>query len=157
MFVGEAPGAVDNPELRNLVFVGNKSSDLMLDIIYDLWPNGYDDVYLTNVVKCNPPGNRQPTENEVECCSKFLREEIRMVNPIFIVALGRTAANWFGVTSNLNEARLTPHLWESRRLFVLYHPAYVLRLGPKAVSQFRGQMKVIRNHLIDLEIRCEEK
>jgi len=144
MFIGEAPGKVENPELRGLPFVGNRSSDLLLEIIYELWPNGYDDVYITNIVKCNPPDNRTPTEKEIMFCHKWLEEEIKLIDPKIIVALGRTAANWFGIKEGLNKAKYRVYSWGDKKLYILYHPAYILRCGPKMIKQYKAQFKRIR-------------
>ena len=147
MFIGEAPGEVENPDLRELPFVGNRSSDLIMDIIYGLWPHGYDDVFITNIVKCNPPQNRTPTEKEVRLCSCWLREELKIVQPKVIVALGRTAANFFGIEESLNNARFKDYLWEGKILFVLPHPAYALRNGPRAVEQYKQLFKRVKRCL----------
>ena len=147
MFIGEAPGKVKNPDLRGLPFVGNRSSDLLLELIYEYWPNGYNDVYITNVVKCNPPDNRTPTKEEIMFCTKWLEEEIELVDPKVIVALGRTAANWLGIEEALSRARFKEYYWRSYRVYVRYHPAYVLRCGPKMLKQYRGQFKILRREV----------
>ena len=147
IFIGEAPGRVENPELRGLPFVGNRSSDLLMDIIYELYPNGYDDVYITNVVKCNPPKNRTPLPDEIEKCSKFLREELNIIKPKVIVCLGRTAANWFGIRESLNNAVYKDYTWRAALVKVLHHPSFVLRFGPKAVSQYKAQFRLIKKRI----------
>lgn len=144
MFIGEAPGRVDNPELRGLPFVGNKSSDLLLECIYSNWEYGYDDVYITNVVKCNPPMNRKPEDEEIYACTKFLKEEIKLVDPKIIVCLGRTAANWFGIREGLNSCLDKEYKWEGRLVKVLYHPAYVLRFGNQAALQYLALFKLMK-------------
>lgn len=154
MFIGEAPGKVKNPELRGLPFVGNRSSNLLLEIIYELWPNGYDDVYITNIVKCNPPDNRTPTKEEIETCSKWLKEEVKLVNPKVIVALGRTVANWFEVEESINTAQYKEYLWEGIKLFVLYHPAYIIRFNiikEKVTNQYKNQFRKIKKILDGLK------
>lgn len=155
MFVGEAPGRVENPDLRGLPFVGNKSSDLLLDAIYTNWPKGYDEVYVTNVVKCNPPMNRKPEEDEIKSCTPFLWEELRIVNPWVVVALGRTAANWFGVREGLNTAKWKEYSWNGCLLFVKFHPAFILRFGYKAQLQYLAEFRLMKKE-IDMWLKRKE-
>lgn len=150
IFVGEAPGRVDNPDLRELPFVGNKSSDLLLDAVYENWKNGYDDVYVTNVVKCNPPMNRKPEEDEIKACSRWLEEELALVRPKVVVALGRTAANWFGVSEGLNRARDKEYIYKGCLLFVKFHPAYILRFGPRAELQYKAEFKIMKKRIDEI-------
>lgn len=145
LFVGEAPGRVDNPDLRHLPFVGNRSSDLLLDCIYDAWEHGYDDVFITNVVKCNPPMNRKPADQEILACAGYLLAEIKLIQPKIIVALGRTAANFFGVKESLNTARFKEYSWGGRLVIPKYHPAAILRTGSfEAQLQYKWEIKNIR-------------
>ena len=146
-FVGEAPGRVEEPELRGLPFVGNRSSDLLLDVIYANWEHGYDDVFITNTVKCNPPMNRKPEEDEIKACSHWLKEELAIVRPKVIVALGRTAANWFGVSEGLNRARDKEYVYEGCLLLVKFHPAYILRFGPRAEQQYKAEFKIMKRRI----------
>lgn len=150
MFVGEAPGRVENPDLRELPFVGNKSSDLLLDAIYSNWEKGYDEVFITNVVKCNPPENRKPEDIEVLACSNWLKEELGIVRPKVIVALGRTAANWFGVSESLNTGKWKEYTWKGCLLFVKFHPAYVLRFGYQATLQYMAEFKLMKKRIDEI-------
>jgi uracil-DNA glycosylase family 4 len=151
LFVGEAPGRVDNPELRGLPFVGNRSSDLLLDAVYAAWPNGYDDIFVTNVVKCNPPMNRKPTNEEIEACHHFLLEEIRLVRPKIIVALGRTAANFFGIKENLNIARFKEYNWGGCLVIPKLHPAAILRTrNNQALLQYKWEIKSLKKRSDEL-------
>ena len=151
IFVGVAPGRVENPDLWGLPFIGNRSSDLLLDAIYSNWPKGYDEVFVTNVVKCNPPQNRKPEEDEIEACSYLLREELALVKPKVVVALGRTAANWFGINESLSTAKWKEYSWNSCLLFVKFHPAYILRLGPKATLQYMTEFKLMKKRVEEFE------
>jgi len=150
MFIGEAPGRVENPQLRGLPFVGNRSSDLMLELIYEYWPQGYNDVFISNVVKCNPPMNRKPRLDEINVCSKWLREELRIVEPKIVVALGRTAADWFGIREGLNSARLKRFMWDGIEVHVAWHPAYILRFNERMRLAYKNQFKYIRKRELEL-------
>ena len=143
IFIGEAPGRVENPELRGLPFVGNRSSDLMLDI-YEEYFNGYDNVFTTNVVKCNPPNNRTPLPDEIKACSKFLIKELELVKPKLIVCLGRTAANWFGIREALNTAFYREYKWESTLVYATFHPSYILRFGTRVLSSYKNKFRLLK-------------
>ena len=147
MFIGEAPGRVENPDLRELPFVGNRSSDLLLDVVYENWEHGYDDVFITNVVKCNPPENRKPEEEEIKACLPFLQEEVGLVKPKVIVALGRTAANTFDVKESLNTARWKEYQWKGCLVLVKFHPAYILRFGGLAEKQYHAEFRIMKRRI----------
>jgi DNA polymerase len=87
-----------------------------------------EDVYITNVLKCWPPGNRDPEKAEVEACRPFLERQIRLVDPEVIVALGRHAAHWvLGVDAPLSLLRNRVHEVGGRVVVATYHPAACLR------------------------------
>ncbi len=136
MFVGEAPGA--DEDRRGEPFVG-RAGQLLDRWIVDLGLRR-EDVYIANVLKCRPPGNRDPLPDEVDKCSPFLRAQIRAIEPKVIVALGRHAGMLLSRRDDMSlramrGARLdydasSPR--EAKRsllvpLVVTYHPAYVLR------------------------------
>jgi len=113
----------------------------------------YGDIWTTNIVKCNPPGNRTPTEIEVKICSTFILKEVHIVKPRMIVALGRTAINYFmphmkgrSIRSMLG-SRFT---WRGIDLYVLYHPAYACRNGPKFEKVYLGWFKILKRKLDEL-------
>lgn len=101
---------------------------------------GLTDVYITNIVKCRPPENRTPTNEEIKACRAYLDEEIEQVNPQFVVTLGSPAAK-----SVLKQARITESHgklvdWNGRKGYALYHPAYVLR-DPSKLPAFRADLR----------------
>lgn len=101
---------------------------------------GLTDVYITNIVKCRPPENRTPTNEEIKTCRAYLDEEIEQVNPQFVVTLGSPAAK-----SVLKQARITESHgklvdWNGRKGYALYHPAYVLR-DPSKLPAFRADLR----------------
>ncbi len=124
-FVGEAPG--DEENLHGEPFVGQagKLLDNMLAAI-DL--TRAKNVYITNVVKCLPPGDRNPTREEAGCCEPYLRRQIALVAPKLIVALGKVAAhNLLGTDDTIAHLRGKLHDAQGIPLIVTYHPAYLLR------------------------------
>ncbi|HZP13124.1 MAG TPA: uracil-DNA glycosylase [Nevskiaceae bacterium] len=140
MVVGEGPGADEDAQGDPFVGRAGKLLDEMLRSIgrSRLEPEPDKAVYIANVVKCRPPGNREPAEDEAESCRPFLEAQLRLVKPKLIVALGRVAAQRLLVTDEpLARLRGPLHRWgpEGTPLFVTYHPAYLLRSpGEKAKS-----------------------
>ncbi len=125
MVVGEAPGA--NEDRTGLPFVGQagKFLDLLLASV-DL--SRKDSVYICNVLKCRPPGNRDPMADEIECCSPFLKRQIALVAPEVILAVGTFAAQLLtGTNRPLGKLRGSVYAYEGVPLVVTYHPAALLR------------------------------
>ena len=123
MLIGEAPGK--NEDEQGLPFVG-RSGALLDQLLADIELTR-DDVYITNVVKCRPPENRDPTPTEVATCGDFLSRQIELVNPRVIVTLGKFAmARWFsGMT--ISKIRGQAISESGRWIMPVFHPAYVLR------------------------------
>ncbi len=125
MVVGEAPGARE--DATGLPFVGQagKLLDLMLAAVS---LSRKDSVYICNVVKCRPPGNRNPLPDEIDSCAPFLRRQIRLVAPEVLLAVGSFAAQWLtGTKRPLGKLRGTIYSYEGVPLVVTYHPAALLR------------------------------
>ena len=125
MVVGEAPGA--NEDRTGLPFVGQagKFLDLLLASV-DL--SRRDSVYICNVLKCRPPGNRDPMTDEIELCSSFLKRQIALVAPEVILAVGTFAAQLLtGTNRPLGKLRGSVYAYEGVPLVVTYHPAALLR------------------------------
>jgi len=123
--VGEAPGA--NEDRTGLPFVGQagKFLDLLLASV-DL--SRKDSVYICNVLKCRPPGNRDPMADEIELCSPFLKRQIALVAPEVILAVGTFAAQLLtGTNRPLGKLRGSVYTYEDVPLVVTYHPAALLR------------------------------
>ena len=125
MFVGEAPGA--DEDRQGVPFVG-RAGELLTDIITKGMGLARADVTIANVLKCRPPGNRDPLPGEKELCTAFLDRQIELVNPKVIVPLGRHAAcHLLGVDAPLGRLRARVHEREGRKIVPTYHPAYLLR------------------------------
>ena len=87
-----------------------------------------DNVYIANIVKCRPPGNRTPEPAEAQACEPYLTRQIELIRPRLIVALGKVAAqNLLGIEATLASLRGRIHEYRSTPLIVTYHPAYLLR------------------------------
>ena len=123
--VGEAPGA--NEDRTGLPFVGaaGKLLDLLLATI-DL--SREESVYICNVIKCRPPGNRNPLPDEIACCAPYLRKQIELVRPRAILAVGNFAAQLLvGRSEPLGKLRGRVYAYDGTPLVVTYHPAALLR------------------------------
>jgi len=124
MFVGEGPGA--DEDIQGLPFVG-KAGQLLNNMIVAMGLKR-EEVYIANIVKCRPPGNRVPEPIEANTCSQFLLKQIDIVRPQIIVALGSTAATYLlGVKQSLSGLRGRWHSCRGSKLAVTYHPAFLLR------------------------------
>ena len=128
LFVGEAPGAEEDERGEPFVGQAGKLLDAMLAALS--LARGRN-VYIANVLKCRPPGNRTPEPAEVEACRPYLDRQIELIRPKLIVALGRSAAN----TLLANDATIASlrgrvHRYRDVPLIVTYHPAYLLRNLP---------------------------
>ncbi len=124
MFVGEGPGA--DEDLQGEPFVG-RAGQLLTKMIEAM---GYrrQDVYIANVVKCRPPGNRNPEPDEIDACEPFLRAQIGAVAPKVVVALGKFAAQTLlRETTPISRLRGRWFEYEGAKLMPTFHPAYLLR------------------------------
>jgi uracil-DNA glycosylase family 4 len=147
MFVGEAPGA--DEDIQGFPFVG-RAGQLLTKIIeaIDL---KREDVYIANVIKCRPPGNRNPEPDEVATCEPFLFQQIDIIKPKVIVALGK-----FGAQTLLRTldpiSRLRGRVYEFRgaKLVPTFHPAYLLR-NPSSKREVWEDMKLVRSLLKESE------
>ena len=125
MFVGEGPG--EEEDRRGEPFVG-RAGQLLTDIITKGMGLTRDQVYIANVVKCRPPGNRNPEPDEIAACSPFLRRQIATIRPKVIVALGKFAAQMLaGVETPITRMRGRWHEFEGTKLMPTFHPSYLLR------------------------------
>ncbi len=147
MFVGEGPGA--NEDRQGLPFVG-RAGELLTRII-EAMEMRRDEVYIANIVKCRPPGNRDPQPEEVAACIGFLRRQIEVVRPRVLVALGRIAAQTLlGSATSIGGLRGEWHDFEGTPLRVTYHPAALLR-SPTYKRPTWEDMQVVRDFLRQLE------
>ena len=124
MFVGEGPGADEDEQGEP--FVGRAGQ--LLNKMIEAMGLKRSDIYIANVVKCRPPGNRTPERDECDTCSPFLLRQIDTIQPKAIVALGAVAAKTLlGMSATMAEMRGHTYDFRDRKLFVTYHPAFLLR------------------------------
>jgi uracil-DNA glycosylase family 4 len=155
MFVGEGPGA--DEDAQGEPFVG-RAGQLLNNMIKAMGIRR-EDVYIANVVKCRPPGNRTPERDECETCSPFLMRQIAVVKPKVMVALGAVAAkNLLAMNASMSElrgrfydflpagARSSDPSWEGTKLAVTYHPAYLLR-DPRQKGEAWKDLQMVMKYL----------
>ena len=146
LLVGEAPG--EQEDLKGEPFIG-RAGKLLDKILIAIGLNRNKDVFITNVVKCRPPNNRDPLPSEVEKCQPYLNKQISLINPILIVALGRVAAKTLlKLDLPLKDLRDKIHDYSGIPLRVTYHPAALLRnpsLKKSAWEDFQWIQKYINN------------
>ena len=124
MFIGEAPGA--DEDRQGVPFVGRAGQ--LLTRIIEAMKLKREDVYIANVIKCRPPGNRNPKPIEIESCEPFLLRQIEMIKPKVICALGTFAAQTLLDTKqSISSLRGSFHDYHGCKLMATYHPAYLLR------------------------------
>jgi len=132
VFVGEAPGASEDKQGRP--FVGRAGK--LLDQLLAEAGLAREDVYVTNVVKARPPGNRDPKADEVAHHRPWIVSELELLQPRFIVPLGRHALRHFDAALKISEVHGQVVASEGRRLFPMYHPAAALRVPQLRDSLF---------------------
>jgi uracil-DNA glycosylase len=152
MFVGEGPGA--DEDAQGEPFVG-RAGQLLNNMIKAMGLRR-EDVYIANIVKCRPPGNRQPERNESETCSPFLMRQISAIKPKVLVALGATAAkNLLALSAPMTELRGrwydfkpvgSDPSWPGTRLAVTYHPAFLLR-DPRQKGEAWKDLQMVMKYL----------
>jgi len=155
MFVGEGPGA--DEDAQGEPFVG-RAGQLLNNMIKAMGIRR-DDVYIANVVKCRPPGNRTPERDECETCSPFLMRQIATVKPKVVVALGAVAAkNLLAINAPMSElrgrfydfmpagARSSDPSWQGTKLAVTYHPAFLLR-DPRQKGEAWKDLQMVMRYL----------
>jgi len=139
MLIGEGPGA--DEDRTGMPFVG-KAGELLTKILSAV-NISREEVYITNVVKCRPPGNRDPLPDEMNACWPYLARQIELIKPNIILALGRIAATYllslekFSITKEHGKVY---HFSNTTILIPVYHPSYLLRNPSKEVGSPKSQM-----------------
>jgi uracil-DNA glycosylase len=148
MFIGEGPG--EEEDRQGLPFVGRAGK--LLDKMIVAMQLSLDEVYIANVVKHRPPGNRNPLEDEVAACIPFLDHQIALIKPKLICLLGRVSAQAI-LKSNESLGRMRGHWFEYRsaKVMVTYHPAALLR-NPGWKKQAWDDLKKLRFELDGVEL-----
>src|ERR1051325_1326603 len=143
MFIGEAPGA--DEDQQGEPFVG-RAGQLLNNMIKAMGIRR-EDVYIANIIKCRPPGNRTPERDECETCSPFLMRQIAVVKPKVIVALGAVAAKTLlAINAPMMEMRGRWYDFRGTKLAVTYHPAFLLR-DPRQKKEAWKDLQMVMKEL----------
>ncbi|MCH8206475.1 MAG: uracil-DNA glycosylase [Chloroflexi bacterium] len=135
MFIGEGPGFYEDRDGRPFIGPAGK----FLDELLASAGLRRESVYITNMVKCRPPNNRDPLPGEVDACRPHLNSQIDMISPRVIVTLGRHSFSKFFPSQSLTKERGQPRRWRNLTVYPMYHPAAALhnpRLRPVIVEDF---------------------
>lgn len=143
-FVGEGPGA--DEDRTGVPFVG-RAGQLLTKIIERAMGMPRESVYIANIVKCRPPGNRNPSPEEQAACAPFLREQLALVEPDLVITLGKVATQYLlGQEGAMSRFRGRVHRVGKLEILPTWHPAYLLRT-PAAKAQTWEDIKTALRHL----------
>ena len=148
LVVGEAPGA--DEDRQGEPFVGRAGQ--LLNSMLRAMGMPRDTVYIANLLKCRPPGNRDPAPEEVRCCQPYLQRQIELLSPRALLAVGRIAAqNLLGTDTPIGKLRGAVHHYGAQRipLIVTYHPAYLLR-SPTEKRKSWKDLRLLQDELARL-------
>jgi uracil-DNA glycosylase family 4 len=156
-FVGEAPGQREDEQ--GLPFVG-PSGQLLEELLGEIGLTR-DAVYIANVVKCRPPGNRDPRPNEIDACKGYLRTQLQLIDPNVVVTLGNFSSKLLLNTEvGITKLRGTAYEWWGRFLVPTFHPAAALRGRGQVLEDMRYDFSLVRDILdgnLDTEAGTEEE
>jgi DNA polymerase len=146
MFIWEAPGKKEDETWHPFMGSAGKILDEMLDVIWI----SRNDIYITNILKCHPPKNRNPMNSEIEACTGYLKRQIKIINPKIICTLWRFSTNYvlslFGLSSewkSLTSLHWKVFSYNSKKIIPLFHPAAALYDNSKKTDILMDAKKII--------------
>ena len=151
MFIGEGPGFYEDRDGRPFIGPAGQLLEQLLASI------GLDrqQVYITNMLKCRPPNNRDPLPGEVKACKPYLDEQIETISPKIIVALGRHSFGKFFPNESISKARGKPRPWNGVTVYPMYHPAAALR-NPKLRTSLEDDFRSLNALLQEPQAEYQE-
>jgi DNA polymerase len=157
MFIGEAPGF--HEDSQGVPFVG-AAGGLLTSLLEGIGL-ARDDVYIANVLKCRPPGNRDPQPDEIDACKPWLKEQIDLIDPLVIVTLGNFSTKLLlGTKLGISKLRGQRVAWRGRTLIPTFHPAAVLHSGGRtspAMAQMEDDFRLVSKVIEELRARGAEE
>jgi len=157
MFIGEAPGFHEDKQGEPFVGAAGQLLNRMLAEV----EIPRSDVYICNVAKCRPPGNRDPLPDEIEACTPYLREQIQLIDPVVVVTLGNWATRFIlDKQVSISRVRGQRFPWSGRTVIPTFHPAAILHGGGESSSQMtalRTDFQEIRRALAERPAPAEEQ
>ncbi len=146
VFIGEGPGAEE--DRQGQPFVG--AAGQLLTRIIEAIKLSRSQVYICNIIKCRPPGNRNPESDEIKTCFPFLERQIAAIQPDFIIALGSFAAQTLlGTTTPISRLRGHFHVYRGIKVVPTYHPAYLLRNPDKKRDVWEDMKMLMKEYRYD--------
>ena len=145
MFIGEAPGF--NEDQQGEPFVG-AAGQLLTRLLGEIGMTR-EDVYIANVLKCRPPNNRDPQQDEIDSCKDYLRRQLVLIDPTVVVTLGNFATKLL-LRTETGITKLRGRVyewWQGKQLVPTYHPAAALRSGDRLVDEMRKDFALVRSAL----------
>ena len=145
MFIGEGPGL--NEDKEGSPFIGRAGK--LLDQLLEQNGLSRNKVFITNMVKCRPPNNRDPTPSEISSCSGHLDSQIQAIDPVVIVTLGRFSFSKFFPGLPISKVRGIPRAWKDKFIFPMYHPAAALynpSLRPRLADDFTKLLELVNEY-----------
>ncbi len=142
LIVGEAPGQQEDK--MGIPFVG-RSGQLLNKLLGEVELER-DDIYIANVVKCRPPGNRDPRPDEIDACKGYLKRQIEIIDPKVVITLGNFSTKLLlHTTTGITRMRGRAYEWWGRFLVPTFHPAAALRGGERVTNDIRADLAIVRN------------
>jgi len=142
LIVGEAPGQQEDEQ--GIPFVG-RSGQLLVKLLGEI-DLQREDVYIANVAKCRPPGNRDPRPDEIDACKGYLKRQIELIDPTVVITLGNFSTKLLlRTTTGITRMRGRAYEWWGRFLVPTFHPAAALRGGEKVTDDIRADLAIVRN------------
>ena len=142
MIIGEGPGQQEDEQ--GLPFVG-RSGQLLESLLGEIGL-ARSEVYIANVVKCRPPKNRDPREDEIDACKGYLRRQIELIDPKCVITLGNFSTKLLlRTTIGITRMRGTAYEWWGRYLVPTFHPAAALRGGERVTNEIREDLALVRS------------
>lgn len=152
MFIGEGPGFHEDQQGRPFVGAAGRFLEELLESV----GLKREDVYITNVIKCRPPGNRDPQMDEIEACRPYLERQIELISPKVIVTLGRYSMEMFFAGQKISRIHGQPRRMSGRIVVPMYHPAAGLH-QPRWKSTIEADFQKLPRLLKELERVDEEE
>ena len=151
LFIGEAPGFHEDKQGEPFVGAAGQLLTRMLNEVLGL---AREDVYIANVIKCRPPGNRDPQDDEIEACTPWLVEQVSLIQPQVIATLGNFATKFvLNTQQGITRMRGRAYPWHGRTVIPTFHPAAILHGGGERSRQFgelREDFELIRDTLAEI-------
>ncbi|MCA9382284.1 uracil-DNA glycosylase [Candidatus Dojkabacteria bacterium] len=138
LFIGEAPGK--NEDIKGIPFCG--AAGKLLDELLESIKLNREDIFITNTVKCRPPGNRDPEQEEIEACKHWLKSQVEIIKPKIIVTLGRYSMARYLPFAQISKDHGKAYKKGDLIFFVLYHPAVGLYKGSMKEVLFQDMQKL---------------